>query len=767
MDRRDLLLEFVRHSARPLFLTGRAGTGKTTLLRYITQETYKSCVVAAPTGIAALNAQGITLHSLFQIPKGIYLPEEPATPLLLSEAYFTPRSYWRQVRMHDAKRQLLRSIELLIIDEVSMLRADTLDCIDMVLRRVRRSSLPFGGVQVLFIGDLLQLPPVVRAEEWQTLGQYYQSMFFFDAYALRSNPPIFIELDKVYRQHDDAFISILGNLRHNRLTQDDIARLNSYVRPDFDSTEHDGYVVLTTHNYKADVINERGMARLPGRAHIYEAQLWGDFPDSLAVPVERTLKLKVGARVMFVRNDSESPRRYYNGSIGIVTALDKDLVVVRPEGSDHDVHVERREWTNLRYGIDPETQLPTPETLGTLLQFPLRPAWAITVHKSQGLTFSHVALDLEQTFSSGQAYVALSRLTSLEGLVLLSPIEAQRFAVPEEVARYSEQRQTEQELQTLLQSDTLSYWCEQTLLAFNWRQLIDLWRDHLYSYTAESERSVKSHHGDWASEATNQMNQLYTLALRFRDELTGLWQMSPPNVAQIQARLDSAVGYFAPRLREVCLGIATTSARVRGEKKVKQYLGELEHLSGATVGVVRTLMRIQCLLKGLLERKPLDRTELGIDTRFDAWQEELNATIRERTKLRESATDDTPETTQQTRGRGRQSKPVRQRTQDLTLELWLAGRSIEEIALDRGLSVATISGHLAYQIEQRRLPPDAIIDLEQAEPALEHLRSVGKVTALKPIYDALGERYSYDQIRLILAYYETYLVDPETDAPEL
>ena len=321
----QLATEYINNTNRHLFLTGKAGTGKTTFLTEIRHQTFKNAVVAAPTGIAAINAGGVTLHSLFHLPFGAFYPENVP---FKGERVNTPQSVLAQFKMNNTKRRLLRELELLIIDEVSMLRADLLDCIDLILRHVRRRKMvPFGGVQLLLIGDLHQLPPVVKNHEWQLLSSYYQSMYFFDAKALRESTPVHIELEKIYRQSDQQFIDILNRLRHNQLSEKDVEMLNAYYKPDFDPDKNDGYIHVTTHNHKAKLVNNQKLINLNGKSYFYNAEITGDFPESM-YPAAESLELKVGAQVMFIKNDSGDDKRFYNGKIGKVKSLSEDVIII-------------------------------------------------------------------------------------------------------------------------------------------------------------------------------------------------------------------------------------------------------------------------------------------------------------------------------------------------------------------------------------------------------------------------------------------------------
>ena len=418
-------VSFVNHTDRNIFLTGKAGTGKTTFLKYIRQHSYKKMAVAAPTGVAAMNAGGTTLHSLFWLPFGMYIEDYELAWDDTDGHIYNRRRLFGKVKLTKQRRTLLQEIDLLVIDEVSMLRADTLDAIDAILKSVRRDARPFGGLQVLFIGDMYQLPPVVKEREREVMSRYYPSPFFFDAKVLRDNPPVLLELKKIYRQSEQAFIDILNDIRNNCCTPDQLEVLNAYYRPDFVPPANDSYVTLTTHNHRADAINKRELDALSGKVATLKAKVSKDFPESM-YPAESELALKIGAQVMFIRNDSGEERRYYNGKIGYVKHIDSagdSLIVEFKDGTDA-VEVKREEWENIRYSYDKAQDKIQEEVLGTFAQFPLRLAWAITIHKSQGLTLDRVVLDLSRpTFAHGQLYVALSRVRSLDDLILTRPVK--------------------------------------------------------------------------------------------------------------------------------------------------------------------------------------------------------------------------------------------------------------------------------------------------------------------------------------------------------
>ena len=433
----NYVLQFINQTNKSVFLTGKAGTGKTTLLKEIIKSTHKNTVVVAPTGIAALNAGGVTIHSMFQLPFGGFIPaNSEAAPFSDSLKFETKDTLRRHFRMSAIKRQVIQNMELLIIDEVSMLRSDLMDAIDFMLQSVRKKRTPFGGVQLLFIGDLLQLPPVIRDEEWRTLRQYYKGKFFFHSHVIQNNPPLYIELSKIFRQSDATFIELLNNLRNNKITNENISFLNQFVNPNFDLKANKGYITLTTHNAKADSINLQSIADLNGNATKYQAKITGDFPDKI-FPLEEILELKIGAQIMFIKNDLSPEKNYFNGKMGIVKSISKDEIWINFPEENKSIEVERYEWQNIRYFVNENTKEIEEEVLGTFVHYPIKLAWAITVHKSQGLTFDKAALDVSQVFAPGQAYVALSRLRSLNGLVLLTPLRMNGISNDDDVMDYA------------------------------------------------------------------------------------------------------------------------------------------------------------------------------------------------------------------------------------------------------------------------------------------------------------------------------------------
>lgn len=537
MTTQELAYHYVQHTNRCIFLTGKAGTGKTTFLRRLKQECPKQMAVVAPTGVAAINAEGVTIHSLFQLPPQLFLPTDEARRQLFAE-----------MQMRANKQRVLRNLELLVIDEVSMVRADLLDTIDVVLRHFKhRPTIPFGGVQLLVIGDLFQLSPVVREEEWRLLQPYYEGPYFFQARVFRELKPIYIEFEHVYRQTNVEFLSILNEVRNNALTPQSFAVLNSRVRSlgikEFRSLE--GAITLSTHNSKVDAINQREMDALKGKEYTYKATITDTFPESM-YPIDEQLTLKVGARVMFIKNDSSTDKLYYNGKLGVVTSLSKQAINVRcDDGTEVNVHNEV--WENIRYNADSGSDQVQTEIIGTFTHYPLRLAWAITIHKAQGLTFDQLIIDAEDAFAAGQVYVALSRCRSLEGLTLLTPIPTRALTNAREVLRFTENQDSIQTIEQNLQPAQKEYLTTLLCALFDFKEHTE----QLYSLQrmANNMTSLQIPPNQYISDLITPLLELHGVGERFQQQIRQL--MYNDQLDKLQERLQAACQYYAPKIYEL------------------------------------------------------------------------------------------------------------------------------------------------------------------------------------------------------------------------
>jgi len=480
--------EIIANTDTHLFLTGKAGTGKTTFLRDLRNTLPKRMVVVAPTGIAAINAQGTTIHSFFQLGFG---PQIPGA-----------NNKNKRFQFRKQKIRLIRSLDLVVIDEISMVRADVLDAIDNVLRQYRQHDRPFGGVQMLMIGDMQQLAPVAKEEEWRLLSPYYDTPYFFSSKALMSTDFVTVELKHVYRQNDPEFIELLNKVRTNTADEQTLNKLNERYIPDFSPKDDEGYIRLTTHNYQADAINKQKLGALSTPAFDFEANVEGDFPE-MSFPTEKILTLKAGAQVMFVKNDSSIEKNYYNGMIGEVLEMTENTITVRSYDNDNIIEVKAEKWENTKYILDEKTKDIKEEIVGVFSQFPLKTAWAITVHKSQGLTFEHAIIDVQHSFAHGQTYVALSRCKTFSGLVLSSPIPRSAIINDRTVSEFThDPRHQEPDAKRLdiMQRQYMLRIVEElfsfTILRYRFNDIIRLMREHFYSsypklYTAWTENAEK------------------------------------------------------------------------------------------------------------------------------------------------------------------------------------------------------------------------------------------------------------------------------------
>ena len=663
MNAYELAYEYVQHTNRCIFLTGKAGTGKTTFLRRLKQECPKQMAVVAPTGVAAINAEGVTIHSLFQLPPQLFLPTPEARKQLFSE-----------MQMRAQKQRVLRNLELLVIDEVSMVRSDLLDTIDAVLRHIKHQpNHPFGGVQVLVIGDLFQLSPVAREEEWRVLQDYYRGPYFFQAHVFQQLNPVYIELDHVFRQSNIDFVEILNQVRNNTLTSQSLQMLNARYLPEFKADEqNEYYIVLSTHNRKVDAINQREMDALGGKVYYYSATIKDTFPESM-FPMDETLTLKLGARVMFTKNDSSSEKRYYNGKLGIVSHLTDKTITVTCEGEEP-IDVHRETWENIRYTSDAGSEAVQPEVIGTFSHYPLRLAWAITIHKAQGLTFDRVVIDAADAFAAGQVYVALSRCRSLEGIVLLTPIPSRALTNAREVLDFTNQQQ---EIDTIRQQLPLAQREYLTILLcalYDFRELMG--RCYALSQMSKKMNSVQNASDDYFPDIIALLEELQGVGERFQQQLRQIVYVG--DTERLQERLKASIPYFAPRLHEVLKTISNCPLRSNDKS-------DASSLKQSLLDIYAAIARI-AYLQAQVSRVP---TVEGYFKARDSFRlQEPNLTIyTAQRKLR-------------TTGTAFQS-----------VTLLKQGYRLEEIAQMRNITVKTVVKHIRSFIE------DGIIDISDIFPA--------------------------------------------------
>ena len=566
----ELAWQFIENTGTHLFLTGKAGTGKTTFLHKLKAESPKRMVVLAPTGIAAMNAGGITLHSFFQLPFAPYIPDS---------SFSAGDDVAYRYRFSKEKVNIMRSIDLLVIDEVSMVRADVLDAVDAVLRRYRNSQKSFGGVQLLMIGDLQQLAPVVRDEEWKMLSRYYDTPYFFSSKALCETEYFTVELTTVYRQRDERFLQMLNGIRENRCDASVLAALNQRCIPGFNPPREEGYIRLVTHNNQAQRINDHALERLPGRAFAFPAAVEGKFPEYL-YPTEKVLELKQGAQVMFVKNDMSGEHRYVNGTIGEVTFVSPSAIEVRCLQTGVKLTLQPEVWTNARYALNEETKEITEEIEGTFRQYPLKLAWAITIHKSQGLTFDKAIIDVGASFAHGQTYVALSRCRTLEGLVLSTPISAKAIINDETVASFTrearERRPGEEQFATLQQAYFLSLLTE--LFSFqplyqSFQRYVRMLDEHLYLlYPKQLE--------DCKAELARLDERVVRVAERFSVQYTRMvnGSLDYATSTALQERIHAAAGYFVEQLRPMYPIAVRKSLDMDNKQLKKKYTAAYEEV---------------------------------------------------------------------------------------------------------------------------------------------------------------------------------------------
>lgn len=737
---------FVNSTGSHIFLTGKAGTGKTTFLRSLGERTHKRFAIVAPTGIAALNAGGVTIHSMFQLPLGTFLPDRTPSGQFASDAnIYTQYTLSRKHPISALKKQVLRSIDLLIIDEVSMLRADVLDAIDYRMRSVRGNfSRAFGGVQVLMIGDLFQLPPIVKDHEWGLLKRYYHSAFFFEAKAMQAEGFVYIELDKIYRQTDDRFINVLNHLRENAVSAADIALLNEYYNPR--AAQEDGVITLTTHNYKADEMNLAQLRKLAGKSFIYQAAIDKDFPESMC-PLPQKLELKEGAQVMFVRNDSNGGK-FFNGMLATVSDLDENSISVRVIDSGLVIIVPREQWENKKYSVSASTRDLDEEVVGTFSQFPIKLAWAVTVHKSQGLTFDRAVIDVGQAFASGQVYVALSRLRSLDGLTLKTRIDPSVISNDSLVVNFSQSKHASDKLQQILNDSRIHYMHDLVAATFEFVSLVR----ELEHVVKEEDTSGEFDDETMQPVLSTIMNALRAEVIntqRFVQQLQTVLRQDERDT--LRTRLDKGSSYYMQLLSEQIAKLLLHHQQMMWVSSTKTYMNMLGEVDQLLMKKYEDIDKSAIIINGLISRDEFIDVSV-IDKRRSSlrlrWVEQARLQFQERRATAvEVGTkkERKPRASKRTDRTSRSEKPD---TVALSLGHFLEGKSLEEIAALRSLAVSTVENHLTKAIAAGQLKLESWVPTDESAIIESAIREHG-AEGMKPVFDALQGKYSYGIIRAV------------------
>lgn len=745
-DRLELAAHFVNTTHCPIFLTGKAGTGKTTFLRKLAQLTHKRFVIVAPTGIAALHAKGVTIHSQFLLPLGSFLPtREPEGNFGSSGGFYTQYSLGRRHTLNSSRKKVLQSIELLIIDEVSMLRADVLDAIDYRLKSVHRNfSEPFGGVQVLMIGDLFQLPPIVKDEEWRVLGKFYKSMHFFEAAALRDSGMVYLELDKIFRQKDEQFISILNHLRENRVTPADIQTLNSFYKTEDQIKSLKDTITITTHNYKADSINQQELQALPGKSYFFEAVIDKDFPESM-FPLPKVLELKEGAQVMFIKNDSSGSAEYFNGKMAKIAEIEGDEIAVIMEGNAFRTTLRREIWQNKRYVLNETTKELEEEIIGTFEHFPIKLAWAVTVHKSQGLTFERAIIDVGQAFAPGQVYVALSRLKGLEGLTLRTRIQSHIISADPNASDFTVSASQQEPLEKLLSFHQRRYLEKLFTHTFSLETLLH----SIEAFQKDADSSMEFEDVEMRLAIPTLMADLALESentTKFQRQLVSLLQGA--EMEKLSERLEKGSAYYSKILEKALKLVLTHSAEVARFSKTKEYQ---EGLSGIELALFRKWEEVRRVL--LLSRAIIDGEEFGKVNQIT--QELIDWRLQAALEAKQAAAEN-PKFSLSKTGKKKKSekepslKRVKGDTYLLTYQLSNAGKSIADIASERGLAESTIRAHLARGIGEGQVDIFRHVgqgQFDEIKGVLE--RHAGDFAEIRQTYP---DQYDFGSLKMVSAY---------------
>ena len=703
--------DFVEHTGISIFLTGKAGTGKTTFLRTIQQRSTKRMIVVAPTGVAAINANGVTIHSFFQLPLSPFVPESTVKPRF---------EYSKQ------KRQIMRTLDLLIIDEISMVRADILDAIDSILRRFREHNKPFGGVQLLMIGDLQQLTPIVRPDEEKLLSRYYNTPYFFDSKALQSTQYVTIELTKVFRQQDKVFIDILNHFRDGHVSDEDFDILNKRYQPNFSPDENSDYIHLTTHNRIADNINDRQLEQIKEQVYKFCARVEGQFPEN-SYPADYELTLKCGAQVMFIHNDRFE--RYYNGKIGRITYIDNERIEVSCPNENEKIEVEPQTWGNTRYTLNETTKQIEGEVLGTFTQYPLRLAWAITIHKSQGLTFEHAIIDAQQAFASGQVYVALSRCRTLEGLVLASTLNRNAVINDARVDSYIAQ-QNIRAAESIKNLPLLKeeYYRMMLLELFNFSEIYNaesaLFRtlvEHFHKHT-----KLIALHQTTVSELKEKVLDIST---KWTLYIKGI-SIAELHNKEFLDRIKSSAQYFYNELSKIFADQIEQTKGIESKnkeaiKRIDNNISEVEQSKQAKLLLLEDIM-IEDFSTSLYLKRKQEAILISMGDEDIAKQRNKKHKVEAEKKKKEA-------------------------THNISYKLYKAGMTLEAIAKERGLTIETIVRHIAKYVRNGELSVTNFVDDKKIAAIQNAINNIPPNEGMKYIKDVCSIDVTYSDIIFVLA----------------
>lgn len=735
-DMAQLAAEYVNTTNRHIFLTGKAGTGKTTFLQSLSSKTYKQFIVVAPTGIAALNAGGVTIHSQFLFPLGAFVPKSNGLDQSMLTKFYDAKQLTIRHPLNSVRKQVLRDIDLLIIDEVSMLRADVLDAIDFRLRQARgKLRLPFGGVQLLLIGDLFQLPPIIKPDEFAVLRDFYSSIYFFESLALKQDGYVYVELEKVYRQSDDAFIKVLNKLRNDECEKSDIDFLNSFYKADKDIP--DGTITLTTHNREADQINQKSLDAIDEKSFTFKAEVKSDFPEKL-YPLPEEMVFKKGAQVMFVKNDSKN-KDFYNGKLAKIIEIGTKKIRVKMSGEDRELELEQMIWNNIKYGVDDNKELKE-EIAGTFAQFPIKLAWAITVHKSQGLTFERAVIDVGRAFAPGQVYVALSRLRSLDGLILKTRINQSGISTDGRVTSFKS-NQKQAHLDGELRENQLQYLSDLLLETFSFNSIfyqieyverksgskMEFEDEDLRSALLLIKKNIKS-------EENNTRKFSNQIRILIRDG----------EFEKLLERIEKGTLYYLNFAYDLLYQILLHKEEVSQFAKTKTYVNGLSEVDQLIMLSITKLQQCLGLSRRILNEDDAHEPEKDAKKRLakrEAYLQKIGAHI-----------EANPRKGARKSGKRKKSKGpiVKGATFEETYKMLDEGLSIHQIAFKRSMADSTIEGHVARGIQEGKVKIEKLMGPDEIKEIAGFI--VGsKESKLNEAYAHFKGKFSYGKLRMVQA----------------